>query len=172
MPKYLFDTNIFLQAKNLYYQFGFCGGFWDWIVAGHDKKMFFSCKKVYAELAIGNDRDTAKSWAKDVPNGFFLDDINDPSVMAVYAELMNWSYGSVHYSQSAKDEFAGKNEADAFLLSVAKRYGYSIVTQEKPNPAQKNRIPLPDAAKQFGVPTIFIYDLLAKHAVSTFQLQT
>lgn len=132
--------------------------------------MFFSCKKVYGELAVGNDTDTAKAWAKGVPAGFFVEDFNDASVMAVYADVMKWSYASTHYSQDAKNEFAGINEADAYLLSVAKKYGHTIVTQEKPNPAQKSRIPLPDAANQFGVPTIFIYDLLAKHAVSTFQL--
>lgn len=171
MPKYLFDTNIFVQAKNLYYQFGFCGGFWDWIVAGHNNAMFFSCKKVYAELAAGNDQDKAKAWAKMIPPSFFVDDVADSSVMTVYADVMKWSYGSTHYSDAAKTEFAGQHEADAFLLSVAKKHGYTIVTQEKSNPAQKNRIPLPDAAKQFNVPTVYIYDVLATHAVSTFQLQ-
>ena len=170
MSKYLFDSSVFVQAKNLYYQFGFCGGFWDWVIAGHEKNMFFSCRKVHAELTVAKDGDDAKEWAKGLPSSFFVNDIDDPAVMAVYANVMQWAHGSTHYLPAAKAEFAGAKEADAFLLSVAKAHGYSIVTQEKPNPAKRNRVPLPDAAEAFSVDTIFIYDLLAKHALPTFKL--
>ena len=170
LPKYLFDANIFVQAKSLYYQFSFCGGFWQWIVDGHNKGLFCSSKKVLAELGRGKEDDGAKTWAQSMPVEFFLDDIDDPAVMGIYAEIMNWAYSSSHYTQGAKDEFAGKDEADAYLIAVAKHHGLSIVSQEQPNAAQKRRIPLPDAAKQFGVTTIFIYDLLAVHATKTFQL--
>lgn len=170
MPKYVFDSSVFVQAKNLYYQFGFCGGFWDWVRAGHEKDLFFSCKKVHAELCAANDDDEAKKWALGIPETFFLDDVKDGQVMVQYANIMNWAQASTHYLPAAKTEFAQANEADPFLLAVAKAHGYTIVTQEKSNPAKKNRIPLPDAATAFDVPSIFVYDLLSKHATSTFQL--
>ena len=31
---YLLDTNVFIQAKNLYYGFDFCPAFWDWLGRG------------------------------------------------------------------------------------------------------------------------------------------
>ena len=30
MTTYLLDSNVFIQAKNLYYGFDFCPAFWDW----------------------------------------------------------------------------------------------------------------------------------------------
>jgi len=32
---YLLDTNVFIEAKNRYYGFGFCPAFWDWIDGAH-----------------------------------------------------------------------------------------------------------------------------------------
>ena len=31
MTRYLLDTNIFIQAKNLHYGFDFCPAFWEWL---------------------------------------------------------------------------------------------------------------------------------------------
>lgn len=31
MTKYLIDTNVFIQAKNLHYGFDFCPAFWEWL---------------------------------------------------------------------------------------------------------------------------------------------
>ena len=32
---YLVDSNVVIQAKNLYYGFDFCPAFWDWIDRAH-----------------------------------------------------------------------------------------------------------------------------------------
>lgn len=29
--RYLLDTNVFIQARNLHYGFDFCPAFWDWL---------------------------------------------------------------------------------------------------------------------------------------------
>jgi len=31
MP-YLLDSNVFIEAKNKYYRFSLCPGFWDWLI--------------------------------------------------------------------------------------------------------------------------------------------
>ncbi|TFY97663.1 DUF4411 family protein [Ramlibacter humi] len=169
--KYLFDSSVFIQAKNIHYRFGFCGGFWDWVKAGHGAGLFFSCKKVQAELNKGEDKDECKAWAKGLPTGFFVPDMADARVMQAYKDVIKWAEGSKHYLPAAKKEFAGADEADAFLVAVAKAHSYTIVSQELPNPEKKNRIPLPNAADEFKVKTIYVYDLLSKHAASTFQLK-
>ncbi|MCG2592139.1 DUF4411 family protein [Ramlibacter sp. XY19] len=171
MPKYLFDSNVFIQAKNLHYRFGFCGGFWDWVEAGHDKHLFFSVKKVQAELNSGKDGDECKAWVQKLPAAFFVNDTSDKAVMKVYADLMTWAATSTHYLPAAKAEFAGVKEADPFLIAVAKTHGYTIVTHEQSNPQKKNKIPLPDAAAHFGVTTAYVYDVLSQHASSTFKLK-
>ena len=39
---YLLDTNVFIEAKNRYYSFEVCPGFWDWIVAENAAGHVFS----------------------------------------------------------------------------------------------------------------------------------
>lgn len=53
--KYLLDSNVFIEAKNRYYAFDVCPGFWDWmdhVVAGGD---VLSLAMVREELLAGND---------------------------------------------------------------------------------------------------------------------
>lgn len=168
MAGYLFDTNVFVQAKNFHYQFGFCQGFWDWIAAGHNAGIFYSSKKVLSELNKGKSDDEARIWAGAAPPGFFLDDASVPEVMGHYGRIMNWAYQSTHFMPQAKQEFAREDEADAFLISLAAHRGWTIVTHEKSNPDKRNRILIPDAAHANGVKTMLIYDLLRQKARPTF----
>lgn len=169
--KYLIDTNVFIQAKNLYYRFDFCGGFWDWVSAAHGAGVVYSIKKVRAELVNGDPGDPAKLWAESLPDSFFLEDENSAGVMASYGKVIGWSVASNHYTPAAKAEFAKATSADAFLIAAARHYGYDIVSQEESQPARKSRIMIPDAANALGVNSIFVYEMLSERARSTFQLK-
>lgn len=168
--KYLIDANVFIQAKDMYYRFDFCNGFWVWVTAAHAAGLVFSCKKVHAELVKGKATDLAHQWAKQVPSGFFIDDVADPVVMKHYAAIMAWAQAA-NFKPSAKAEFAKADVADAFLIAVAKRHGYTIATQEKSSPEAKKKIYLPDAAKANGVKTVYVYDMLSSLADSTFVMK-
>lgn len=170
-PKYVIDANVFIQAKNLYYRFDFCGGFWDWLLAAHKAGVVCSTKKVFAELTKGNSTDLAHAWAKQAPASFFIEDSADPKVMTQYAKVMQWANGSTHFKAAAKAEFAKSNVADAFVLAAAMQHGMTIVTQEKANPAARAKIYLPDAAAAHQVQSIFVYDMLSKLTVSTFAMK-
>lgn len=165
---YLIDANVFVQAKNIHYRFEFCGGFWSWLEDGHEAGLLFSVAKVRGELVAGRKDDPARIWAERQPAGFFLDDAATSSVMRQYGSLMTWATSGGHYTQAAINEFAASNNADPFIVAAAKVYGATVVTHEKSDPNAKRRIPLPNAADAIGVATISIYDLLLKHAASTF----
>ena len=165
---YLIDANVFVQAKNLHYRFDFCGGFWDWVTTAHARGLVFSVRKVRDELLAGKKGDPARTWAERLPEGFFLDDADDPKVMRHYAELMRWAAQGRHYAAAAIDEFADQRNADPFIVAAAKQRGDLVVTQERANPEARRRIPLPNAADAVGVNTISIFDLLSRHAASTF----
>lgn len=170
--KYLIDANVFIQAKNLYYRFDFCEAFWEWLTKAHSAGLVFSIKKVKKELLKGDKTDLVRMWAVALPDTFFLDDMGDTGVMSEYGHVMKWASDSAHYNAQAKAEFAKENVADPFLISVARQHGYEIVCQEKSNPLSHRKIYLPDAANAFGVNTVYIYDLLSKHAESTFKLKS
>ena len=65
--KYLLDSNIFIEAKNRYYGFGICPGFWEWLEDSDEVK---SLDEVEKELAAGED-DLSK-WVKDHLKKFFF----------------------------------------------------------------------------------------------------
>jgi hypothetical protein len=170
--KYLLDANIFIQAKHLYYRFEFCQGFWDWISQAHQADIVFSTEKVKIELKNGSVGDPVRVWMDTLSENFFLPDMTDPAVIGSYRQIMIWIASNNHYTQQAKDEFARPNVADAFLIAVAKTYGYTIVTHEKSQPGAKKRVLIPDAAKAFDVECIMIYDLLSLRAEGNFSLKT
>jgi hypothetical protein len=171
--KYLFDSNIFIQAKNLHYRFDFCKSFWEWIIKAHQAGFVFSIDKIKAELKKGRADDPINNWIEhNLLTTFFLPDTRDTQVMISYKKIMIWLASNKHYTIQAKNEFARDDVADAFLIAVAKTYGYTIVTHEQSRPEAKKRILIPDTAKVFGVKTIMIYDLLSLHAEGNFSFKT
>ena len=50
MTRYLLDTNIFIQARNLHYGFDFCPAFWEWLIARNAAEVVGSIDKVADEL--------------------------------------------------------------------------------------------------------------------------
>lgn len=149
----------------MYYRFDFCGGFWEWIIQAHHSGLIYSIKKVRDELLAGDD--PCAEWAKGLPKSFFIEDLNDGAVMAAYGGVIRWA-NAADFKQHAKAEFAKQNVADAFLIAAAKAHNYQVATQEQSNPLSKKKIYLPDAAAANGVQTLYIYDLLSSHSVSTF----
>ncbi len=168
--RYLIDSNVFIQAKNFHYRFGFCQGFWEWLTEAHQAGLVFSIDKVRKELNNGKKDDPVRNWIDELPDTFFIDDITDSDVIKHYSKIMNWVATDTHYTPQAKAEFANADVADAFLVAAAKAGNFTIVTHEISNPNRKNRVMLPDAAKSFNVSSIMIYDLLSQHATGNFDL--
>jgi hypothetical protein len=172
--KYLIDSNVFFQAKDLWYQFGFCQPFWKWIEAGHQASVLFSIKKVKKEINDGHATCPAKAWVKNsVHADFFLEDESVNKVNLHYADLMTWAanqHANNAYSYAALANFAKKDKADAYLVAAAKHYGCDIVTHETPTSGGKGvaNIKIPNAASHLGVKTITLFDLLNKHGGPAF----
>lgn len=167
--RYLIDSNVFIQAKNFHYRFGFCQGFWQGLTEAHQAGLVFSIDKVRQEINDGNKNDPVRLWADALPSGFFIPDIHDNAIMQAYRQVMQWNVYN-HYLPQAKDEFARFDKADAFLIAAAKTHDFIIVTHEVSRPDSKKRIMIPDAANQFDIKSIMIYDLLSQHATGSFAL--
>jgi hypothetical protein len=171
MQTYLIDANVFVQAKNMFYRFGFCLSFWNWIEDSHTQGVVFSVKKVREELIVAKPEDEVRKWCENLPKGFFLEDKSSAAVMANYAKLMAWANKQPQYTQGAKNEFALDSNADPFLIARAMYDGSIVVTHEERADEAKKKVPLPNAAAAFGVQTMTVYDLLSAHAVPSFVFQ-
>jgi len=152
--KFLLDANVLITAHRSYYAFDICPGFWEAVRAGHAAGRIFSTQRVLAELRRGGD--ALLAWVEaELPEGFFLDD-STADVISEYAPMMQWVQ-SRDFHTSAKTKFA--NDADGWLVAMAKHAGYILVTHEGRSEA-KARVPMPNVCDEFGVRYCNTYEML------------
>lgn len=148
-PVYLLDSDVFIAAKNMYYAFDICPGFWSALRLGHGRGRVHSIDRVRAELLAGNDEEDLVQWVKrDLPRAFFRD-THSPNVLDAYREVMLWVSRNSQYLDPSKAKFA--TEADGWLAAYAAVHNAVVVTNEQPRPQARSRVLLPDVCVQFGV---------------------
>jgi hypothetical protein len=146
---YVLDSDVFIAAKNAYYAFVICPGFWDSLIHQHGAGKVYSIDKVKNELLAGRKTEDLVQWVRDeVPDEFFLE-TDAKEVTSAFGEVMLWVQRRPQYSDQAKAKFA--TEADGWLVAYAKVHQAIVVTNEQPRPDSKSRVLLPDVCQQFGV---------------------
>lgn len=146
---YMLDSDVFIAAKNSYYAFRICPGFWDRLIHHHDAGNICSIDRVKSELLAGRKTEDLVQWVRNKsPVGFFVDTA-DEAVTAAYAEVMLWVQRNPQYFDQAKAKFA--TEADGWLVACAMARDAIVVTNEQPRPEARNRVLLPDVCTHFKV---------------------
>lgn len=146
---YLLDSDVFIAAKNSYYAFAICPGFWDSLLYHHGEENICSIDKVKGELLAGRKTEDLVQWVKnELPSGFFIG-TDDEAVISAYTEVMLWVQRNQQYYDHAKAKFA--TEADGWLVAYAMAHNITIVTNEQPRPQARNRILLPDVCSHFNI---------------------
>lgn len=147
---FLLDSDVFITAKNAYYAFEICPGFWKGLLHHHHQGRVFSISRVRAELLSGSKTEDLVKWVtNEVPDEFFLE-VDEDEVTEVYTEIMLWAQRHTRYLDRAKAKFA--TGADGWLVAHAKVHGGVVITNEQPAPESKTEIKLPDVCTQFKVP--------------------
>ena len=147
---YLVDSDVLITAKNLYYAFDLCPGFWKSLLHYHGEGRVFSVDRVRNELLVGRSDEDLFRWVKnDVPEEFFLP-VDTDEVARVYTEIMMWVQRHPGYFDQAKAKFA--TGADGWLVACAQVRGATVVTSEQPAPASRRDVKLPDVCDEFKVP--------------------
>ena len=136
---YVLDACTLIEAKNRYYSFRVCPGFWDWLLLERERGNVLSIEAVRDEL---EDPD-AKEWADDHATFF---DSNDDSRVAV---VSSWVYSQSRFTQAAREAFLRK--ADPRVISYALARGHVLVTQERPAPQSKKKVMIPDVCDAIDV---------------------
>jgi len=147
---FIVDSDVFITAKNAYYAFDICPGFWDSLIALHDAGNVFSLDRIRQELLAGREEEDLVQWVKrDLPDGFFLS-TQSAEVVAAFQEVMLWVQRNPQYFDNAKAKFA--TEADGSLVAYARVHeNIEIVTNEQPSPEARARVLLPHVCNQFDV---------------------
>lgn len=146
---YLVDSDVFITAKNLYYSFDICPGFWRSVVHHHQAGRVFSIDRVRGELLAGPKTEDLVMWVRgEVPEGFFLQ-VDTDQVVRAYTDVMMWVQRHPRYFDHAKAKFA--TGADGWLVAYARVHGATVVTNEQSAPESRKEIKLPDVCDRFGV---------------------
>ena len=160
---YLVDSDVFITAKNLYYSFEICPGFWKCMLHHHQQGRVFSIDRVRGELLAGSRTEDLVRWVRsDVPATFFLQ-ADTEAVSSAYAEIMLWVQRHANYFDAARAKFA--TGADGWLVAYARVHGATVVTNEQPAPDSKREVKLPDVCDQFGVQRASIFAVLQSLSV-------
>lgn len=143
---YLLDSDVFIQAKNTYYAFDLCPGFWEFLEHELNGGEIRSVRQVRLELEAGND--DLSRWATARGSAFFL----EPTAATTTSmrTVSTWVQAA-DFTDAAKRAFLGA--ADAFLIAHALGEGCTVVTHEAPNqPNEKGRVKIPTVCDVLGVP--------------------
>ncbi len=148
-PKLLLDSDVFIAAKNAYYAFDICPGFWEGLLEAHKSGRVGSIDRIRNELLQGGKEEDLVEWVRsEVPESFFADSSAE-AVSAAFTEVMLWVQQSTQFYDRAKAKFA--TEADGWLVAYSMVHDRVVVTNEQPRPDSRNRVLLPDVCRQFNV---------------------
>jgi hypothetical protein len=159
--RYLLDSDVFIQAKNLHYGFDFCPAFWEWLIQKHASGVVYSIEKVGDELAAGSD--TLTDWAAERGPEFFLEP--DAAMLPAFSAVSDWVM-SQRYDPAAVNTFLQK--ADYYLVAHALAHKFTVVTHEKPANTTK-QIKIPVACIGLGIKCITPFEML-RHERARFIL--
>lgn len=160
---YVLDSDVFIAAKNSYYAFAICPGFWDSLIHHHGVGNICSIDRVRGELLAGRRTEDLVQWVRaQLPPGFFVD-TDEEAVADAYGQVMLWVQRNPQYFDHAKAKFA--TEADGWLAAYAMVHSVTVVTNEQPRPQSRNRILLPDVCLQFAVRYADTFSMLHDLAV-------
>lgn len=152
MPDYWLDSDALIQSKNEPYGFDIAPRFWEFLERKIADGTIASCQQVYDELQDGKDELSA--WARRQKACFMA---ADQGVQAVFGHVS--VYVKNHYDEMHAREFL--RGADGWLIAHARVHGGETITREVPAPDSK-RPKIPDVARQFGVQTLRMHELLRK----------
>jgi len=157
--RYVLDTSVFTQAARFYYGLDIVPSFWDALTRHTQAGAVLSIDRVKNE--IDNGKDQLKEWAaNDFHHSF--QNTNDPKVLAVYQQVIQWAMAQSQYTDAAKAEFARVDNADAWVVVYAMVKGYIVVTQEVSHPNSKRKIFIPDVCQAFGVQYIDTFEMMRR----------
>ncbi len=152
---YLLDSNTFIEAKNGYYDFTVCPGFWEWIMARHAAGDVFSIQRIGQELTDGTDE--LADWVVNTASGLFL--APDVATIEQMKKVAAWVMKQP-YDEKSRAKFFAK--ADPFLIAHAAAHGHTVITHETRVGTDSKKVKVPNVCDALGVEWMNTFDLLRK----------
>jgi len=95
---YVLDSDVFIAAKNAYYAFDLCPGFWEAIVWAHGHDRVRSIDRIKTEILAGQPDEDHVVWVKKQLPAPFFHSTQTKEVLNAYAEIALWVQRSTQRS--------------------------------------------------------------------------
>jgi Domain of unknown function (DUF4411) len=155
---YLLDTNVFIGAKQRYYGFQLCPGFWEWLIDANSRGLVLSHQQVLSELtSFGDDLAT---WAGRQRAGLFLPMDNETA--RAMQTVTSWVMRG-QFRDFAKNEFL--SGADPFVIACAMAHNHTVVTEEVFVQHTVRRVKIPEVCLGLNVPYRTTFQMLSQEGV-------
>lgn len=163
---YLLDADSFIAPYRTFYSFNIVPSYWEKVKPFLENGRILVIDSVKKEILKGGDR--LSDWLKSV-SGLKSVSTSDMKTVSIYGSIIRFIDNSACYKKAALNRWSA-NVADPWLIACAKANDYVLVTFEqsagKLNPKAPSSNPkIPDIAKEFGVETINLYQMLTELGV-------
>lgn len=158
---YLLDSNILKEAKNRYYGFAICPGFWEWLRRGSGSALLGSVSKIRDEINDGDEEDELRVWINDGrPLEFFAP---DAETIAAMKEVTRWVMAQDYDEKNRAGFFA---KADPLLVAYAMAHQCTVVTHESYVPSNSRKVKIPNVCEAMEVEWINCFEMLRNEKAS------
>ena len=159
---YFLDANVFVEAKNRYYRFQICPGFWRWLELEKGQGRVCSVKPIYDELT--KPKDDLSDWVKLHTDSAWFLPVDDVATLGVFqSEVLPCVEAGIGH-RYAKDRFL--DGGDPWLIAKAKAHHGTVVTHEKLEPNSKKKVKIPNICRDLSVDYVDTFDVLEALGVS------
>jgi predicted nucleic acid-binding protein len=138
---YVIDTSVLIDAKDDYYAFDLCPGFWEWLQLEAAAGEVVTIEMVRHEL-MGHV-DELSAWAKRQNRDSFK--AEDAACAEALKRVSEWVQAA-SFKDSAKREFLA--DTDPHVIAYALAHGHTVVSHEIHNAGNANQ------RKKVKVPTV------------------
>jgi hypothetical protein len=152
-PKYVFDTNIFINLKNKYPSDIFTS-LWEQIEMLFENGVIISSDEVIEEIKKGND--DLENWINERKASFYPS--NEP-IQILVREILGQFSGLVTGAKKP-------NAADPFLIALARQMACTVVTEE--NRSGSDLSPkIPNIRDFYNVRCIKFFEFLRENRITS-----
>ena len=157
---YLLDANVFKEARNRYYSFRICPGFWQWLEQANATGTVSSIEEVRKEVDAGDKDDDLRVWFAN--EGTFTFMVSDEHTAEALKQVVQWVMAQ---------DYDDKNRAlflktDSVLIAHAMAHSHTVVTQETYVPANSRKVKIPNVCRAMGVVCMNTFAMLEQENAS------
>lgn len=153
MQCFWLDSDVFIQARRIYYPFDVFPGFWKFLIQQSDRKIIKSPYEVFRELA--NFGDELSNWVKVYRDGNLFYD-PDECVQEYLREIVD--YVNDNYQEAQAREFL--DDADPWAIAHAAADNGIVVTLEVPVGPESFKVKIPNICREFNVSCTTTFQML------------